>query len=276
MPPKRNISKSMSRQGSRKSMSRQGSRKSMSRQGSRKSMSRQGSRKSMSRQGSRKSMSRQGSRKSMSRQGSRKSNEWNSRNSVCPKTPSHQLTVDRNGSNWFKLTKQDIKKKKNKYEIKRLNKLPGIYIIIVLKENPDIMYLLREFTDLFYRNSIEYPEAPVDDGMIGHSSIYTNTEFQMEWMKELTARDFELKASKTSDLIQKKSLNDKAKRIREQCLLYFAGQLYYDKGIVVWTNHSGHFQPSENVKHKVWLPQEKFVPMGSPTIHKLIEMRYSK
>ncbi len=250
--------------------------KSMSRQGSRKSMSRQGSRKTMSRQGSRKSMSRQGSRKSMSRQGSRKSNEWNSKNSVCPKTPSHQLTVNRDGSNWFKLTKNDINKKKNKYEIKRLNKLPGIYIIIVLKENPDIMYLLREFSDLFYRNSLDYPEAPVDDGMIGHSSIYNDKEFQMEWMKEMTARDFELQASKTSDKVKKKMLNNKAKRTREQCLLYFAGQMYYDKQIVVWTNHSGHFQPSENVKHKVGLPVDKFEPMGSPNIHKLIEMRYSK
>ena len=249
MPPKRNYSKSVSRQNSRKSMSRQGSRK---------------------------SMSRQGSRKSMSRQSSRKSNEWSSKNSVCPKTPSHQLNIDRNGSNWFKLTKNDIKKKKNKYEIKRLNKLPGIYIIIILKEDPNTLYLLREFTDLFYRNSLDYPEAPVDDGMIGHSSIYTDIEFNMEWMKELSARDLELQASKTSDKVKKKKLNNMAKRTREQCLLYFAGQMYYDKQIVVWTNHSGHFQPSENVKHKVGLPVDKFEPMGSPNIHKLIETRYSK
>ena len=49
----------------------------------------------MSRQFIFKSMSRQGSRKTMSRQSSSKSNEWNSKNSVCPKTPSHQLTVNR-------------------------------------------------------------------------------------------------------------------------------------------------------------------------------------
>ena len=57
-------------------------------------------------------------------------------------------------------------------------------------------------------------------------------------------------------------------------MLYFAGQLYYDKQIVVWTNHSGHFQPPENVKHKVGLPLEKFAPMSSPRIKKLIEQRY--
>ena len=122
--------------------------------------------KSVSRQNSRKSMSRQGSRKSMSRQNSRKSNEWSSKNSVCPKTPSHQLNIDRNGSNWFKLTKNDIKKKKNKYEIKRLNKLPGIYIIIILKEDPNTLYLLREL-QIYFTETLDYPEAPVDDGMIG-------------------------------------------------------------------------------------------------------------
>ena len=256
--------------------------KSLSRSKSRKSISRSNSRKSLSRSNSRKSLSRSKSRKSISRSNSRKSLShnlvWNKRDSVCPKTPSHQLTINREGPNWMRLTKYDIHKKKktNKYEIKRLNKLPGIYIVIILKEDPTIMYLLREYTDLFYRNSLDYPEAPVDNGMIGHSSIYTDAEFQMEWLKELTARDFELKASKTTDKSQKKLLNNRAKRIREQCLLYFAGQLYYDKEIVVWTNHSGHFQPPENVKHKVGLPVDKFAAMGSPIIDRSIKQRYSK
>lgn len=252
------------------------SRKDLSRSRSRKELSRSRSRKELSRSRSRKDLSRSRSRKSVSK--TSQGLEWNVKNSVCPKTPSHQLTINREGPNWLRITKNDIhkKKKRNKYEIKRLNKSPGIYIIIILKEDPNTLYLLREFTDLFYRNSLDYPEAPVDDGMIGHSSIYSDQEFQMEWLKELTARDFELEASKTSDKSQQKLLNGRAKRIRQQCLLYFAGQLYYDKEIVVWTNHSGHFQPLVNVKHKVGLPIDKFAPMGSPKINKSIQLRYSK
>ena len=204
-----------------------------------------------------------------------KTGEWNRRNSICPKAPSHQLTVNRTGQNWIKIKIKDIKVKNNKFIIKKLNKLPGVYVMIILKENPNIIYLLREFTDLYFNNSIEYPEAPVDNGMIGHSSIYNDTEFSIEWMKEDAARKFELQASQIKNKKTKRKLLRSARKTREQCLLYFAGQLYYDKQIVVWTNHSGHFQPPENVKHKVGLPLEKFAPMSSPVIKKLIEQRYS-
>ena len=267
MPTKTSTSKTKSRSNNR-SISRSQRSKS-------KSMSRSKSKRSLSRSKSKRSLSRSKSKR-MSR--SKSNLNWSTKNSICPKTPAHQLTINREGPNWFRLTKNDIHKKKktNKYEIKKLNKLAGIYIIIILKEDPNTLYLLREFTDLFYRNSLDYPEAPVDDGMIGHSSIYTDQEFQMEWLKEMTARGYELEASKTSDKIQKKLLNNRAKRIRQQCLLYFAGQLYYDKEIVVWTNHSGHFQPNENVKNKVGLPMDKFAPMGSPKIEQSIQSRYSK
>ena len=42
--------------------------------------------------------------------------------------------------------------------------------------------------------------------------------------------------------------------------------MYYDRGIVLWTNHSGHFMPKEENMEKVGLPKELFVPMGSREI----------
>ena len=204
-----------------------------------------------------------------------KINEWQKRNSLCPKTPIHQLTVNRHDDNWIKITSNDIIEKSGKFIIKKLNRLPGVYIVIILKEYPKTIYLLREFADLYYNQQIVYPEAPLDLGMIGHSSIYDIDEFKMEWLKESIARDNELLASKSTDKKTKRKHMRTAKKTREQCLLYFAGQLFYDKEIVVWNNHSGHFQPPENVKHKVGLPLEKFAPMSSPIIKKLIEQRYS-
>ena len=201
---------------------------------------------------------------------------WSAKHSECPKTPLHQLTVDRHKSNWIKLNvTRDVKKKKNKYIINKLKKLPGIYMIIILKEDPSILYLLREFKDLYYNGEIEYPEAPMDDGRIGHSSVFTKSEFTIEWLKEETARKYDLDASKESDPIKKKKLRRTARRTREQCLLYFAGQLYYDKELVVWTNHSGHFQTKDYVKHKVGLPLDKYAPMSSKKIHTMIDQRYA-
>jgi len=196
--------------------------------------------------------------------------------SECPKAPSHQLNIDRHKSNWIKLNvTKDIKKKNNKYIIKKLKKLPGIYVVIILKQDPSILYLLREFKDLYYNGQIEYPEAPMEQGAIGHSSIYTNFEFYMEWMKEETARKYDLESIKESNPKKKQKLRTYARRIREQCLLYFAGQLYYDKELVVWTNHSGHFQTREYVKHKVGLPLDKFAPMSSKKINTMIDEHYS-
>ena len=98
---------------------------------------------------------------------------------MCPKTPIHQLTVNLEGDNWIKISNKDIIKKSGKYIIKKLNHLPGVYIVIILKEYPKTIYLLREFADLYFNQLIVYPEAPFDTGMIGHSSIYSNNEFKI-------------------------------------------------------------------------------------------------
>ena len=65
----------------------------------------------------------------------------------------------------------------------------------------------------------------------------------------------------------------KAKRIRNQCLLVYAGQLYYDvnTGIVLWTNHSGHFAPKVENRYLVNLPDNLFIPMGSQRIREKLE-----
>ena len=141
----------------------------------------------------------------------------------------------------------------------------------------------REFKDLFYNAQIDYQGESTTatvgglswDDTIGHSSIYTKPEFTIEWLKEQTARKHDLDASKESDPTKKKKLSRSARRTREQCLLYFAGQLYYDKEIVVWTNHSGHFQTKDHVKRKVGLSLDKFAPMSSKKIHTMIDQHYS-
>ena len=51
--------------------------------------------------------------------------------------------------------------------------------------------------------------------------------------------------------------------------------LYYDKELVVWTNHSGHFQTKDHVKRKVGLSLDKFAPMSSKKIHTMIDQHYS-
>ena len=189
--------------------------------------------------------------------------------------PIHQLTVNKEGDNWIKITNKDIVEKSGKFIIKKLNRSPGVYIVIILKEYPKTIFLLREFADLYFNQQIAYPEAPLDLGMIGHSSIYNADEFKMEWLKESVARENELLASKSKDKKTKRKHLRMARKTREQCLLYFAGQLFYDKQIVVWNNHSGHFQPDKKVKNKVGLPLEKFELMGSKNINRLIDERYS-
>ena len=212
---------------------------------------------------------------SLSRSTPSKINEWYKRHSLCPKMPIHQLTVNRMGDNWIKISNKDIVEKSGKFIIKKLNRLPGVYIVIILKEYPKTIFLLREFADLYFNQQIAYPEAPLDLGMIGHSSIYSDNEFKIEWLKESVARENELLASKSKDKKTKKKHLRIARKTREQCLLYFAGHLFYDKEIVVWNNHSGHFQPDKKVKNKVGLPLEKFEPMGSKNINRLIDERYS-
>ena len=110
-------------------------------------------------------------------------------------------------------------------------------------------------------------------GMIGHSSIYTSEEMEMEWTKENTARTLESEASLEKNKKKKKKMLKKAKRIRNQCLLVYAGQLYYDvnTGIVLWTNHSGHFAPKVENRYLVNLPDNLFIPMGSQRIREKLE-----
>jgi len=199
------------------------------------------------------------------------SDEWTSENSECPKTPSHQLHISKKSSHWVKVdVKNEIYKDDDSYIIDNKSIGTGLYIMIVLKQDPDTLYLLKEFDDLFSFRQIEYPEAPLDRGMIGHSSIFTEREFSMEWEKEKMAREFEQEASLLEDKKRKANLFKKAEQARNQCLIYYAGQLYYDRGIVLWTNHSGHFQPKEEHMDKVGLPKELFVPMGSKKINEII------
>ena len=147
--------------------------------------------------------------------------------------------------------------------------------MIVLKENPEIIYLLKEFDDFFYNRQTRYPRDVYNEdmGMIGHSSIYTDDEMEMEWTKENTARLLESEASSEKNKKKKKKLLKKAKRIRNQCLLVYAGQLYYDTntGIVMWTNHSGHFQAKAENRYLVNLPDNLFIPMSSKKIQERLE-----
>ena len=69
----------------------------------------------------------------------------------------------------------------------------------------------------------------------------------MEWEKEKMAREFEQEASLLDDKKKKESLFKKAKQARNQCLIYYAGQLYYDRGIVLWTNHRDIFSQKKNI-----------------------------
>ena len=40
---------------------------------------------------------------------------------------------------------------------------------------------------------------------------------------------------------------------------------------MLWTNHSGHFQPKEENRYLVNLPDNKFIPMGSQKIQERLE-----
>lgn len=203
---------------------------------------------------------------------SHQSEGWDKEDSECPKIPFHQPTIDRKGSDWIKVNlKTDVHKEDNKYVIENERVDRGIYLMIVLKESPDILYLLKEYSDLQMLTFLEY-DIPIDNDWptYGHSSIYKNSEYKMEWMKETIAKEFEKEASTISDKKKKESLFKKARQARDQCLLYYAGKLYYDNEIVLWTNHSGHFRPNEENMKKVGLPNELFVSMGSKEIDEKI------
>jgi hypothetical protein len=194
----------------------------------------------------------------------------------CPKTPSHQVGIDRNSEHWLKVnTLTDLIMKKGNHYIKTPGISTGLYVMIVLKENPEIIYLLKEFDDFFYNRPHRYPVDVFDDdmGMIGHSSVYTSEEMEMEWTKENTARMLESEASAEKNKKKKKKLLKQAKRIRGQCLLMYAGQLYYDTntGIVLWSNHSGHFQAKAENRYLVNLPDNLFIAMSSKKIQEKLE-----
>ena len=194
----------------------------------------------------------------------------------CPKTPSHQVGIDRNSEHWLKVnTLKDLSMEKGNYYIKTPGISTGLYVMIVLKENPEIIFLLKEFDDLFYNRPHRYPHDVYNEdmGRIGHSSIYTSNEMEMEWTKENTARTLESQASSEKNIEERKKLLRHAKQARSQCLLIYAGQLYYDTntGIVLWTNHSGHFAPKIENKYLVNLPDNLFIPMSSKKIQERLE-----
>ena len=230
----------------------------------------------------RSSLKRSSQRSSSKRSSSKRSSQRSSQRSSikqhineCPKTPFHQPTIERNSSLWLKInSKKDLIKKKENFFIKNKNISTGIYLLIILKENPDIIFLLKEYNDLSMNDYQEY-ELPQDAEWptYGHSSIYSNEEYKIEWMKETTARDFESKAKKEKNKKKKHTLLKKANHARSQCFLVYAGQLYYDKkqGIIMWTNHSGHFQPKSENRYLVGFPDNLFVPAGSKKIDERLE-----
>ena len=227
-----------------------------------------------SRKSSQRSSSKRSSRKSSQRSSSKISSIKQHLNE-CPKTPFHQPTIERNSSSWLKInSKKDLIKKKENFFIKNRNISTGIYLLIILKENPDIIFLLKEYNDLSMNDYQEY-ELPQDAEWptYGHSSIYSNNEYRIEWMKETTARDLESKAKKEKNKKKKHNLLKNANYARSQCFLVYAGQLYYDKkqGIIMWTNHSGHFQPKSENRYLVGFPDSLFVPAGSKKIDEKLE-----
>ena len=255
-----------------------------SKRSSRKSRSKSSQKSRSSQRSSQKSRSsHRSSRKSRSSQrSSRKSRSSKQSSTIkeniyeCPKTPSHQVGIDRDSEHWLKVnTGKDLSIKKGNHYIKTPGISTGLYVMIVLKENPEILYLLKEFDDFFYNRPHRYPDDVFNEdmGMIGHSSIYTSEEMEMEWTKENTARTLESEASSEKNKKKKKKLLKKAKRVRDQCLLVYAGQLYYDTntGIVMWTNHSGHFQAKAENRYLVNLPDNLFIPMSSKKIQERLE-----
>jgi hypothetical protein len=193
---------------------------------------------------------------------------WENSDAECPKIPFHQPSLDKDGKDWITVDlKKDILRMGSKYIIDDERVGTGIYIMVVMKEDPRTLHLLKEYNDLSMLQYQEYV-LPKDAEWptYGHSSIYTKQEYDMEWLKEMEARKLEKETETEQDKDSKEKLYKKAHRIRKQCLLMFAGTLYYDRGIVLWTNHSGHFQSKGENSPKVGLPNELFVPMGSREI----------
>ena len=270
------MEKTSSKRKSKRSKSRPLQKSRSSQRSSQKSRSSQrSSRKSRSSQrSSRKSRSSQ--RSSQKSRSSKQSSTIKENIYECPKTPSHQVGIDRDSEHWLKVnTGKDLSMKKGNHYIKTPGISTGLYVMIVLKENPEIIYLLKEFDDFFYNRPTRYPDDVFNEdmGMIGHSSIYTDDEMEMEWTKENTARLLESEASSEKNKKKKKKMLKQAKRIRNQCLLVYAGQLYYDTntGIVLWTNHSGHFQAKAENRYLVNLPDNLFIPMSSKKIQERLE-----
>ena len=227
------------------------------------------------------------SSKKSSKRSSRRSSRRSSQSSVfnkniyeCPKTPFHQPTIKKDTDFWFKVNSlKDMKQNKDGFFFKNKNITTGIYLMIILKENPAIIFLLKEYDDLSMNEFKEYPEFEESEWPIyGHSSIYTNEEYKSEWMKETIARDFELKSKKEKNKKKKKDFLKNAEQARSQCFLIYAGKIYYDKkkGIIFWTNHSGHFQPKSENRYLVNLPDNLFISAGSKKIDEKLEKYFSE
>ena len=195
-------------------------------------------------------------------------------NSECPKVQFHQAMIDKEGPHWIKvnLKREIIEEDDDVFTIDNERVDTGIYIMVVLKEDPNTLYLLKEYSDLQMLNFMDYPISQDSEWpTYGHSSIFRKKEYSIEWMKETVAREFEKEASMIQDKKKQESLFKKAKQARGQCLLLYAGKLYYDKEILLWTNHSGHFQPKEENMKNVGLPQKLFKPMGSTDIDEILK-----
>lgn len=202
-----------------------------------------------------------------------KGEPWLTSDPECPKVAFHQPTIDRAGKDWIRINlTKGILKMGPKYILDDERVDTGRYIMIVMKQEPEILYLLKEFNDL---SMTEYQDYEIPDDRewptYGHSSIYSDKEYEMEWTKESRAREFEKETEGVTAKESKEKSYKRARRIRNQCLLMYAGILYYDRGIVLWTNHSGHFMPKEENKEKVGLPIELFVPTGSNEIEERLE-----
>jgi len=140
----------------------------------------------------------------------------------------------------------------------------GVYDFVIFKHDEEYIYLLKRYNDLRESNEIFYPEMVEAERQqrhpfIGHSSIFSKEEYELEWEKEEIARDFSIQAERAKGK-EKKRLLKLEKKEREQCSIYYAGSIYYDEGIVLWTNKSGHFQPNIKNSRKVGLPIGAFYP----------------
>ena len=216
------------------------------------------SRSSSSESRKRRSSRRRSSRSRSSRSRSRKK-KWSSKDSICPKGKDHnQIPLSREGrdARWKKVSIMDLIVNTTK-----LNIDTGVYDFVIFKPDEGYIYLLKRYNHLEERGDVIYPEMTKEGiiPFIGHSSIFSEKEYDLEWKKEEIARDFSIQAEKAKGK-EKKRLLKLEKRAREQCLIYYAGSIYYDEGIVLWTNKSGHFQPNIKNSRKVGLPIGAFYP----------------